>query len=494
MAKNKRYWKTMLAGSDDKKHAATTGEDPLEEGLKDLTWFESSKRAVQRGLHKTYETFGEEVGNSLTAGVPALYLLGLLPFAAINTYISTSSEAGVTQAHVIMSIIGISAFIITLILALLMSTVYHLMKHGTPHKRIMNKVNRSVAYFLTGGDNTFRWRTSLGYNNISGAMKGSDRNNFNGTIDLSYTHKNLIFNNQTSITTNKAINSKYGSFASYAQMNPYWPIYDDNGELIKSYVLPGVGVTSEIGNPLYNATLNTYNNSNYTQIVNNFSIEWTIINGLKLRGQFGISKNFTKSDSFYPAEHTMFDSYDVSDAMKKGSYTYGTGESFSLNGNLTLSYSRTFANKHTIYGGADFYISENNGYSYSFSAIGFPNSNLDFIGSSLGYKDGSRPSSSESKSRSLGYTANVNYSYDNRYFVDGSFRADGSSLFGGNNRFAPFWSAGIGWNIHHEDFMANQNFVSDMKLRGSVGESGSQNFSSYQALSTYAYYTNQRNT
>ena len=66
MAKNKRYWKTMLAGSDDKKHAATTGEDPLEEGLKDLTWFESSKRAVQRGLHKTYETFGEEVVLILT--------------------------------------------------------------------------------------------------------------------------------------------------------------------------------------------------------------------------------------------------------------------------------------------------------------------------------------------------------------------------------------------------------------------------------------------
>ena len=345
---------------------------------------------------------------------------------------------------------------------------------------------------LTGGDNIFRWRTSLGYNNISGAMKGSDRNNFNGTIDLSYTHKNLIFNNQTSITTNKAINSKYGSFASYAQMNPYWPIYDDNGELIKSYVLPGVGVTSEIGNPLYNAQLNTYNNSNYTQLVNNFSIEWAIINELRLRGQFGISKNFTKSDSFYPAEHTMFDSYDISDAMKKGSYTFGTGESFSMNGNLTLSYSKTFAHKHTIYGGADFYISENSGYSYSFSAIGFPNSNLDFIGSSLGYKDGSRPSSSESKSRSLGYTANVNYSYDNRYFVDGSFRADGSSLFGGNNRFAPFWSAGMGWNIHHEDFMASQDFVSNMKLRGSVGESGSQNFSSYQALSTYAYYTDQR--
>ena len=29
MAKNKKYWKTLLASSADKKHAATTGEDPL---------------------------------------------------------------------------------------------------------------------------------------------------------------------------------------------------------------------------------------------------------------------------------------------------------------------------------------------------------------------------------------------------------------------------------------------------------------------------------
>jgi len=151
MAKNKKYWKTLLAGSDDRKHAATTGEDPLEEGLKDLTWFESSKQAVKRGLHKTYETFGEEVGNSITAGVPALYLLGLLPFAAINTYIGVSADPASSQAHIVMSVIGRSAFIITLILALLMSTVYHLMKHGTPHKRVMNKVNRSVAYFAILG-------------------------------------------------------------------------------------------------------------------------------------------------------------------------------------------------------------------------------------------------------------------------------------------------------------------------------------------------------
>lgn len=151
MAKNKKYWDTMLTGSDDKQHAMTTGEDPLETALKDLSWFESSKLAVKRGLNKTYETFGEEVGNSVTAGVPALYLLGLLPFAAISTYIKASAVQGASQTSIVMSVIGTSAFIITLFLALLMSTIYHLMKHGTPHKRVMNKVNRSVAYFAILG-------------------------------------------------------------------------------------------------------------------------------------------------------------------------------------------------------------------------------------------------------------------------------------------------------------------------------------------------------
>ena len=42
-------------------------------------------------------------------------------------------------------------------------------------------------------------------------------------------------------------------------------------------------------------------------------------------------------------------------------------------------------------------------------------------------------------------------------FMDLSFRVDGSSLFGTKNKFAPFWSAGIGWNVHNEKFMQSQN-------------------------------------
>ncbi|WP_431215322.1 hypothetical protein ACQ86N_11805 [Puia sp. P3] len=55
---------------------------------------------------------------------------------------------------------------------------------------------------------------------------------------------------------------------------------------------------------------------------------------------------------------------------------------------------------------------------------------------------------------------NVNYSWLNKYLLDLSARADGSSLFGENNRVAPSWAAGIGWNVHKEDFFATQSSAS----------------------------------
>ena len=342
---------------------------------------------------------------------------------------------------------------------------------------------------VTGGNDEFKWRASLGFNDIAGAMKGSGRRNFNGAISLQYTYKNLIFNNLTTITTNKSTESNYGTFSDYAQMQPYWRIYDENGGLIKTY---DYAFGSKRGNPLYNSTLNTYDTSKYTEVVNNFSIEWGIVDALKLRGQLGISKIFNRSDAFYPAEHTMFAEYSIADSHKKGMYSYQTGEEFSLDGNITLFWSKTLADKHSIYVGGDASMTNRDWYEYTFSAIGFPNQNLDFIGSSLGYESGSKPESSETRSRAVGFTANANYSYDNKYFIDGSFRYDGSSLFGGNRRFAPFWSAGLGWNIHKERFMQAAHCITNLKLRASLGESGSQNFSAYQALSTYEYYTGKK--
>lgn len=67
-----------------------------------------------------------------------------------------------------------------------------------------------------------------------------------------------------------------------------------------------------------------------------------------------------------------------------------------------------------------------------------------------------------------------NYSYKNRYFFNTSVRRDGSSRFGGNNRFATFYTVGGGWMISDEDFFKSVRFIDNLKLSTSYGTVGNQ--------------------
>ena len=86
----------------------------------------------------------------------------------------------------------------------------------------------------------------------------------------------------------------------------------------------------------------------------------------------------------------------------------------------------------------------------------------------------------------------MNYSWDERFLVDLSFREDASSQFGADNRWAPFWSAGLGWNLHHEKFLKDKDWLQQLKIRGSYGLTGSQNYDPYQSITTYKYLTGER--
>ena len=354
---------------------------------------------------------------------------------------------------------------------------------------IRTGVGQKYNLRLEGGNEAFRWGTSLSYNSVMGAMKGSERNTFSGSVTLSYSVKNVIFKNQTGIDINKGVESKYGTFSDYAKMNPYYRIKDENGEYIKEYSIKG----EKQYNPLYNSRLNGKDEDKYTLITNNFSIEWSINSDLRLRAQLGLQKQTNTSDKFEPADHTSFASSTDSDSyFRKGRYTYGTGEDINIDANVTLSYTKTFLDKHQVYAGFDYSIAQEKNHNYTFIVEGFPDKKLDFIGNALQYEKNGVPTGTEELSRRVGFTGNVNYIYDNRYYMDLSFRVDGSSLFGTKNKFAPFWSAGIGWNLHNEKFMEKQDIVNNFRIRGSYGETGSQQFSSYQALSTFQSYTGKR--
>lgn len=350
-------------------------------------------------------------------------------------------------------------------------------------------VGQKHSLRIEGGDDVFRYSGNLLYNDIEGAMKGSKRNTFTGGVFLSYKYKNLTFQNDLQINSNTAKNSPYGTFSDYASINSYFTPYDDSGNMKKklenAFKYTGIGKTNTVYNPLYNALLPQKNESKYTTITNNFAIEWHLLPELFFRGSLGITSQKTRSDVYVSAENTTFDTYSASDYGRKGTYTYGTGESSEYELSLTANYSKTFNNVHTVYAGVGYELSQNKSENYSVEGEGITNSNLAFLGAATGYYSGSTPYGYESTVRRIGLTANINYTYAQRYFLDATIKSEGSSQFGKDKRFAPFYSVGAGWNIHNEKFLLHSDAINTARLRLSYGTTGSQSFSPYQALTSY---------
>ena len=78
----------------------------------------------------------------------------------------------------------------------------------------------------------------------------------------------------------------------------------------------------------------------------------------------------------------------------------------------------------------------------------------------------------------------INYAYDDKYLASFSLREDGDSRFGENQQYATFPALSLGWNVHNEAFLRDNEVLSQLKLRFSTGSLGTTSFlGAYDALS-----------
>ncbi len=353
---------------------------------------------------------------------------------------------------------------------------------------VRNGFGHKHSLYLEGGDKAMQYGVNLSYNRIGGAIKGSDRNTLSGGITLSYRVKNLQFRDKLTIDYNKSNNSPYGSFSQYYRMNPYSRLYDANGNLIQSYSYTGNDRAAlDYANPLYNTTLNTFDNTGYTTITNDFYLEWFISEQLKLTGRFGIVNKHSTADQFKPANHTDF--INTSDVFRKGTYSQLNGNNTDISADLGLQWSKQW-NDHLVFINGQVNMADNKYNSTGVIAEGFPNDFMDDIKFAVQYAKESKPTGTEGISRNCGGLLSLNYSFAERYLFDANYRLMGSSEAGSKNRWGSFWSVGGGWNIHNEKWFKDSDVVNRLKLRASYGYTGSQGFSSYDAMATFVYYGN----
>jgi TonB-linked SusC/RagA family outer membrane protein len=347
--------------------------------------------------------------------------------------------------------------------------------------------NQSSLY-LQGGDDVIRYGAQVAADFQNGVMKKQDRDNYSGQFDFSYRHNKVRFSNSIRIFQNVSNESPYGNFDEYIRLNPYWYPYDENGKA-KQYLeqLEIANRSFTTTNPLYDATLNSVNQTKYFGYTNNFQFHYDFSPSLFIESNLSISKRNTQKDEFYSAEDSRFT--DIEDVNQKGSYTVTNTNTANYENLTSLNYN-LIKDKNQFFSMLALNLSSNVTDYYSMVTTGFPYDKLDNLLFAAQYQENGKPTGDESTVRRVGFVYSGNYSYDNRFLVDVSVRRDGSSQYGTDKRFGWFWSGGLGWNIHNEKLFKDLEWINRFKIRGSYGSTGSTNIPAYGAQTRYSYGTN----
>ena len=240
-------------------------------------------------------------------------------------------------------------------------------------------------------------------------------------------------------------------------------------------------VGQEMSNPLAYMQTRLGNNGSADNIVGNVYTEITPIEGLTIRSTFGTKLSFWGSESFTPIFYL-----NSSTSSSQTSFNRQMNRGFDWNLENTVSYTRAF-NDHniTVLVGQGAY-KDNQSRNLNVTYFNVPVDNFD--DASLNYNvptDQRNASGSEGSGHTVSSLfARVNYNYRERYIVEALVRRDGSSRFGSNNRYGVFPSFSLGWNVSNEDFLAGNEVINSLKVRGGYGVVGNDNIGDFAFLST----------
>ncbi|MCX8534050.1 SusC/RagA family TonB-linked outer membrane protein [Chryseobacterium luquanense] len=222
-------------------------------------------------------------------------------------------------------------------------------------------------------------------------------------------------------------------------------------------------------NPFVETNASTSNNRSRTFLAN-AGIEFDFLKNFTFRVAGQYNWNNSKSTSFSDENSRAF----LTDPVNTGiNGSIGNSESYRYQITNTLTYNKTFAEKHkvNVLAGYEIVYSESESNSMRLTKFPFPNFGLDDIGNAFVQEK----STGRSSNSLLSYFGRVNYTYDDRYLLTGTIRRDGSSKFGPSNKWGVFPSVAAAWRVSQEGFWQNSkivDFINDLKLRFEYGITG----------------------
>lgn len=323
---------------------------------------------------------------------------------------------------------------------------------------------------IMGGTNNFNYVGSANYQDQQGIVLGSDKKQlglrFAGELKAMDNKLDVKMGIQN-VSTNRGL-VLYDNFSYMYNAPPTYPIKNANGSYNEF-------TDFNLENPVEHINEESFRLYEYLTLING-SLDYTIVNGLKIGAQGAISRNNVQGHAFMP---TFADQANLNAAEQSNENTN------SYKANVHVTYDNTWG-KSTLsfFGGYEY-----NDYLYdNFTAYGrqyiTPVQQDNNLGAGVQTYDAIGSYKDEFELQSL--IGRANYNYDNRFYVTGTIRMDQSSKFGSEFQKGYFPSFDVAYRFK-KDFLSNVKWIDDIKIRLGYGVTGNSDaISPYGTLETIA--------
>ncbi|MCC2600660.1 SusC/RagA family TonB-linked outer membrane protein [Sphingobacterium sp. FBM7-1] len=323
---------------------------------------------------------------------------------------------------------------------------------------VKDGMQQNYQVSINGGSDKTTVYFSGDYMNERGVFDMDMTNRFGGRLNIDQKLGDYFKAGMQAQVTRYEIDKRRDPLNQANKINPLGRVYDDAGKLIM-YPLSGSAIS-----PLADMEPNAYKaEGNITRTLTNAYVELTNWKGFSGKSTLGVTFTNTR-DGSYAGSYTI----DRNGSFSKA--TYDAGNSYLINMENVLSYQKEIEDHNfTLTAVNSFLWNRSDNINASgeellldgqlFYALGNARRNL-------------ATNTNYSMNNLVSFAGRLNYAYKGKYLLTATGRTDGSSILAQGRKWAFFPSVAAAWRMVDENFMADQNTFSELKLRASYGKAG----------------------